>query len=195
MTETGPERDRLLGHDADGIEEYDNPLPGWWVGIFWLTIVFSVGYWGWYELGPGPSIHTAYEAEMRQAAEREARLAAAAGTPTEAALVALGRDAQRMAAARATFETRCAACHGPQGQGIIGPNLTDDYWIHGGGLLQVRAVIENGVPEKGMVPWKGALSPPEIDAVTAYVASLRGTAPPNPKPPQGTRVAAGGASR
>jgi cytochrome c oxidase cbb3-type subunit 3 len=190
-----PERDRLLSHDADGIEEYDNPLPGWWVWIFWLSIVFSVGYWGWYELGPGPSAIALYEAGERAAAEQEARRAAAAGVATVTSLRALARDAAAMTTARQIFETRCAACHGPQGQGIIGPNLTDDYWIHGGGLLEIRRVIENGVPDKGMVPWKGALSPREIDAAAAYVSTLAGTNPPNPKPPQGVRLAADSAPR
>jgi cytochrome c oxidase cbb3-type subunit 3 len=187
---TDPERDRRLGHDADGIEEYDNPLPGWWVWIFWATIVFSVGYWGWYELGPGPSVIALHEAEERAAAEQEARRAAAAGAATVASLRALAKDAAAMAAARQVFETRCAACHGPAGQGLIGPNLADEYWLHGGDLLEIRRVIENGVPDKGMVPWKGALSPREIDMAAAYVSTLQGTNPPNPKPPQGVRAAA-----
>jgi cytochrome c oxidase cbb3-type subunit 3 len=189
------ERDRVLGHDADGIEEYDNPLPGWWVWIFWATIAFSVGYYAWYQLGPGPSAVAVYEEEVKLAAAREARQAAAAGSPTEEALRALARDARAMAAARQVFETRCVACHGPQGQGLIGPNLTDEYWLHGGTIVDIRRVIEEGVPDKGMIPWKGALQPQEIDAVSAYIASLAGTSPPNPKPPQGDKVAATPAAR
>jgi cytochrome c oxidase cbb3-type subunit 3 len=193
MSEDG--RDRLLGHDADGIEEYDNPLPGWWVWIFWATIAFSVGYYAWYQLGPGPSVLAVYEDEVKRVAEREARQAAAAAAPTEQALRALIGDARAMAAAKQIFESRCVACHGPQGQGLIGPNLTDEYWLHGGTVLDIRRVIENGVPEKGMIPWKGALQPSEIDAVSAYIAKLSGTNPPNPKPPQGVKSAAAAAAR
>jgi cytochrome c oxidase cbb3-type subunit 3 len=95
------------------------------------------------------------------------------------------RDARAMAAARDTFATRCAACHGPEGQGLVGPNLTDDYWLHGRTLADIRHTIEVGVPDKGMVPWKDQLKPDEIAAVTAYIATLAGSNPPNPKPPQG----------
>jgi cytochrome c oxidase cbb3-type subunit 3 len=186
------ERDRLMSHDADGIEEYDNPLPGWWVWTFWLTVVFSAGYYAWYELGPGPSVVALYEREMTEVAARKAGRAPATGTAGDASLVALARNAEAMTAARQLFETRCAACHGPQGQGLIGPNLTDDYWLHGGTLLDIQRVVENGVPEKGMIPWKGALQPKEIDALAAYVSTLAGTNPPNPKPPQGVRRAAAG---
>lgn len=182
------DRDRLLGHPYDGIEEYDNPLPGWWVWIFWATIVFSVGYWLYYQIGPGPSIIAQYEADVRVAAQREAKLAPAAGAMTEEGLRALGKDARLMAAAKESFGVRCMPCHGPQGQGIIGPNLTDDYWLHGGKLTEILHTIEEGVPDKGMVPWKTQLKPEELRAMAAYVGSLHGTNPPNPKPPQGVNA-------
>jgi len=180
------DRDRLLAHDYDGIEEYDNPLPGWWVWVFWATIVFSVGYWLYYQVGPGPSVIAQYEAEERAAAARQARLAP---TPAAAvgddAIAALAKDARAMSGAREIFLSRCLACHGPDGQGLIGPNLTDDYWIHGRRPSEIRHTITEGVPEKGMVPWKDQLKPAEITAVTAYVLTLAGTKPPNPKAPQG----------
>jgi cytochrome c oxidase cbb3-type subunit 3 len=100
-------------------------------------------------------------------------------------LRALARDARAVAGAREIFATRCMPCHGPQGQGVIGPNLTDDYWIHGRTLVDIRRIISEGVPDKGMVPWKDQLKPDEIDALAAYVSTLAGTNPPNPKPPQG----------
>ena len=178
------DRDRLLGHDYDGIEEYDNPLPSWWTWIFVATIVFSVGYWGYYQLGPGPSVIALYEQDVRDNAVRAAAVAPAEA-PDEARLVALMKDTVAMAGAREVFAIRCSPCHGPQGQGIIGPNLTDEYWLHGGTLTEIRHTITEGVPEKGMVPWKDQLKPQEISAMAAYVASLRGTNPPNAKPPQG----------
>ena len=184
------DRDRLLPHAQDGIEEYDNPLPGWWVWIFWVTIVFSLGYWAYYQLGPGPSVVAVYEAEMKAAAEREPKTVASA--VTDASLAALEKDAAAMAKAKGIFATRCAPCHGDRGQGIVGPNLTDEYWLHGGRLTDIYRTISEGVPEKGMVPWKTQLSPDEIAAVTAYVGTLLGTHPPNSKPAEGQKAAAGG---
>lgn len=182
------EHDHLLDHDYDGIREYDNPLPGWWVWLFVATIVFSGGYFAYYQLGPGPTILAEYEADMKLAAEQEARRLASAGQASEEQLRALQRDARAMASARDTFMVRCAACHGPEGQGLVGPNLADEFWLHGGTLAAIRHTIEEGVPEKGMVPWKQQLKPEEIEAIAAYVGTLRGTNPPNPKPPQGDPV-------
>jgi len=181
---SGDDRDRLLAHEYDGIEEYDNPLPGWWVWIFWATIVFSLGYWIYYQMGPGPSVIAQYEADVQVAAARQPR-PATAGAETDEAILGLEKDPRAMAAAKEIFGTRCMACHGPQGQGVIGPNLTDDYWIHGGRPTEILHTIAEGVPEKGMVPWKDQLKPEELRLMAAYVLSLAGTNPPNPKPPQG----------
>ena len=182
------DRDRLLEHDYDGIKEYDNPLPGWWSWIFVATIVFSLGYYLYYQVGPGPSVIALYEAEMREYAQQQAKAAPApgeAGGAGEERLRALMKDAKAMTAGKEMFAVRCMPCHGPQGQGIIGPNLTDDYWLHGSTLADIRRTIHDGVPDKGMIPWKDQLKPEEIDAMAAYVATLHGTNPPNPKPPQG----------
>ena len=96
-----------------------------------------------------------------------------------------------MAKAKETFATRCAPCHGPAAQGIVGPNLTDEFWLHGGRLVDISRTISDGVPEKGMIPWKGQLSPEEIHALSAYIGTLAGSRPPNPKPPEGQKVATG----
>ncbi|MBI2219265.1 MAG: c-type cytochrome [Candidatus Rokubacteria bacterium] len=180
------EPDRLLDHEYDGICEYDNPLPGWWVWLFVATVAFSAGYYAWYQLGPGPTIIAQYEAEVREAAEHQAPAGAVAAT--EDALKRLQRDTTVMAGARETFATRCAACHGPEGQGLIGPNLVDEFWLHGGTLTTILRTVAEGVPDKGMVPWKGQLTPAELEAIAAYIGTLRGTNPPNPKPPQGAKV-------
>jgi cytochrome c oxidase cbb3-type subunit 3 len=183
-------RDTLLGHDYDGIREYDNPLPGWWVWLFVVTIVFSGGYYAFYQLGPGQTVIAQYEEDVRLAAERAPTPVAGAAVLSEDSLAALQKDAAAMASAKEIFTTRCAACHGPEGQGVIGPNLTDEYWLHGGRLTEIRRLIADGVPDKGMVPWKDQLKAREIDAMAAYIASLRGTRPQNAKPPQGTKAAA-----
>lgn len=179
-------KDRLLDHHYDGIQEYDNPLPGWWTWLFVASIVFSIGYYAYYQLGAGPTVIAEYDADVRAAAERQAKLApppgAGAGTDE---LRAVASDPTAMAKAKEIFGTRCMPCHGPEGQGVIGPNLADDYWIHGRTLADIRRTIHDGVIDKGMVPWKDQLSPKEIDALAAYVGTLAGTNPPNPKPPQG----------
>jgi cytochrome c oxidase cbb3-type subunit 3 len=100
-------------------------------------------------------------------------------------LRALTKDARAMTAAKEVFATRCMPCHGAEGQGLVGPNLTDEFWLHGGTLVEIRRTIHDGVPEKGMVPWKDQLKPDEVSAVAAFVGTLAGTHPPNPKPPQG----------
>jgi cytochrome c oxidase cbb3-type subunit 3 len=152
------------------------------------TIVFSLGYYVYYQLGPGPTIIAQYEEEARAAAAQQARLAPAAAGASEDQLRALAKDARAMAAAKEVFAVRCAVCHGPEGQGLIGPNLTDDYWLHGGTLVEIRRTISEGVPEKGMVPWKDQLKPEELSQMAAYVSALSGTNPPNPKPPQGVNA-------
>ena len=165
------DRDRLLSHGYDGIEEYDNPLPGWWVWIFWATIVFSARLLGLlsarrrarpWSPSTRPRCARPPRASPRRAAPR--------GVMTDQALLALEKNAGAMAKGKEIFVGRCVPCHGDRGQGIVGPNLTDDYWLHGGRPSEIYHTITEGVPEKGMVPWKSQLSPEEIAAVTAYVA-------------------------
>jgi cytochrome c oxidase cbb3-type subunit III len=187
--------DRTVGHAYDGIEEYDNPLPSWWVWIFWATIVFSIGYYAYYQLGPGPSVVAEYEAESKASAERAAALAPRTAAVTDEGIVALRRDAGVMAKAKETFATRCMPCHGPAGQGVVGPNLTDEFWLHGGRPVEIAKTIADGIPEKGMIPWKDQLPPEEIRALAAWIGTLAGTSPPNPKPPEGQKMTAGAPTR
>ena len=181
-------RDHLLDHSYDGIQEYDNPLPRWWVMIFWGSFVFSVGYYLYFHvLGVGESIAAGYEVEARIA--REERLKQAAGQKvTEESLAKLMSDSSLVADAKVLFGQRCAACHGNEGQGLIGPNLTDTSWLHGGGkLMDIYNTISHGVPAKGMPAWEAQLSPVELYKVTAFVGSLRGKNLPG-KAPEGTQV-------
>jgi len=181
----------LLDHRYDDIQEFDNPMPRWWVYIFWATIVFSVLYWlNVPGIGVGKGSIASYRAEIAAAEAAAARRNAnrpAASTPEQ--LTALTRDRAAVALGKEVFKRNCAACHRLDGGGQIGPNLTDDYWLHGAAIGQVLATVSNGVLEKGMPPWGKVLKPAQLDAVTAYVVTLRGTNPPNPRPPQGELVA------
>jgi cytochrome c oxidase cbb3-type subunit 3 len=181
------DKDRLLDHSYDGIQEYDNPMPRWWVITFWATIIFAVLYLlNIPVIGIGKGRIAEYEADVARANAQ--RLAAEpGGTPTAEALAALARDPAMIANGKQLFTTYCAACHRADGGGQIGPNLTDDAWIHGASLTEIRATINNGVLAKGMPEWGKVLKPDQVDAATAYVHSLAGTNPPNPKPPEGTR--------
>lgn len=188
----GREEDRLLEHDADGIREYDNPLPRWWTTLFWVTILFSVLYaLNLPGIGTGKGRIANYELDMAAARERRAALAAKSPPPatvSAGALLAMERDPARLKPGRERFVTTCAACHREDGGGSIGPNLTDDFWIHGGQPTEILKTISDGVLDKGMPAWSQTLTPDEIASVAAYVLTLHDTHPPNPKEPQGTKV-------
>jgi len=184
------EQDHILEHNYDGIQEYDNPMPRWWVYIFWATIVFSVLYWlNVPVIGKGRGRIADYERDMAAAAAASARLAATQpGGASPEQLAALAKDPAALALGKQTFAQNCAACHRADGGGQIGPNLTDDAWLHGAALEQIHKTVADGVLEKGMPPWGKVLKPAQLDAVVAYVSTLRGTNPPNPKAPQGEMV-------
>jgi cytochrome c oxidase cbb3-type subunit 3 len=178
------EQDRLLEHDYDGIKEYDNPMPRWWLWIFYATIVFVPLYYvlpG--RLGENGGNIAEYE---REVAAHQASEPPAAPVMSDDALLALARDGEALEEGREVWVKNCAACHGVEGGGLIGPNLTDAAWIHGSAPGAIHRTIVEGVLAKGMPPWGRLLKPEEIDQVTAYVISIRGTTPPNPKAPEGT---------
>ena len=178
-----PMEPRLLDHEADGIRELDNNLPRWWVWLFYLTIAFGVVYMIYYHVLRAGNLQGAeYEKEMK-AGNALKEIAMAQFESTIASLEP-SKDEAILAGGRDTFMKMCAPCHRPDGGGLVGPNLTDDYWIHGDKFSDHLKVIWNGVPEKGMVTWSGTLKPSEIYAVASYIETLRGTKPPNPKPPE-----------
>lgn len=187
----GGEDEVIRGHNYDGIKEYDNPMPGWWVWIFWLTVIFSPIY----VLG----VHVfgfldSYEDDLAQGQEeiQVMRHAYAEANPDAAvdagSLDALVANPQMATAGAAHFGAQCAACHGMEGQGLIGPNLTDDYWVHGASNQAIFDIITKGVLEKGMPPWEAVFSPEERAELVAYIQSIRGSNPPNPKAPEGELV-------
>ncbi len=169
------------GHEYDGIRELDNMLPAWWLTTFWGAIAFAVVYWGFYQTtGAGMSSAEALAEEMAQAqaaAEQRAEELEKAGKApwsNDANLVALAQDSGAMERGKATFEANCAACHKADGSGLIGPNLTDPYWIHGEKPTQVFKTVAEGVVVKGMPAWKDQLGMTSSAEVTAYVLTLKG---------------------
>lgn len=176
----------LLNHDYDGIQELDHPLPFWWLAIFWLTIAFSAVYVGYYMTGVGPTLNEELVAELKEIEAKKPQQPANAGGSDEAILASLN-DPTKLANGKEVYIGKCAACHGQAGEGLIGPNLADDAWIHGDGTLAgIQNIISVGVAEKGMPPWNSVLTPDELVNVTAFVRSLHGTNPPNAKEAQGS---------
>jgi cytochrome c oxidase cbb3-type subunit 3 len=182
----GREQDIDLGHDYDGIRELDNKLPPWWLWLFYVTIIFSVIYLGALHVtGAAPTIHEEYDKNMEVAkAEVAAFVAKQADNVDENSVVAL-TDATELSLGESVYKTNCVACHGQSGEGGIGPNLTDQYWLHGGGIKEVFSTIKYGVIDKGMQAWKDQLRSSDMQRVASYILTLQGTNPPNPKAPQG----------
>ncbi len=181
------EADIDLGHNYDGIRELDNRLPPWWLYGFYLCIIFAGIYLYRYHVAQtAPLSKEEFEISMAQGeAEKAAYLEKAANNIDENT-VKLITDKAALEPAKKIFETTCAACHTATGAGNVGPNLTDDYWLHGGSVKDVFKTIKYGWPDKGMKSWKDDFSPVQIAQLTSYVKSLHGTNPPNPKAPQGT---------
>jgi len=179
------EADMLLDHDYDGIKELDNALPPWWKYGFYITIVVAVFYILKFEVwhtGMNPTQE--YAAEMTAAKiQTDAYLAAAKDNVDENSVTDL--DSKGAAAGKEIFAKTCVACHLAEGQGSVGPNLTDDYWIHGGGIKDIFKTIKYGYPDKGMQSWQSTYSPVQIQQLASYIRTLKGSNPPNPKAPQG----------
>jgi cytochrome c oxidase cbb3-type subunit 3 len=154
------EKDIMLDHDYDGIRELDNQLPPWWKWGFVASIIWAVCYFSYFHLfGAAPLSAGEYENEMAEAK--------------------IAKDAYMI------FSENCVACHGSQGEGGVGPNLTDNYWLHGGKINDVFKSVKYGWPANGMKSWQTDFSSIQIAQVVCYVKSLKGTTPPNPKAPQG----------
>lgn len=183
--------DRLMHHEYDGIQEYDNPLPSWWSGVFVLTIVFSIGYWFWYHGGgPGKTEEQRFDGDWNGyvAWKTEAEKRTVVNVTPEL-LDQLATDPAAISRGRAIFVQYCVGCHLDDGSGQVGPNLTDEYQIHGIGRIDLYKTIRDGVPAKGMISWGATLSTRDMAAVAAYVSTLRGTNKPG-KAPEGARVTA-----
>jgi len=177
-------------HEVDGIQEYDNQLPRWWLVTLYLTVAFAVVYWfGWQVLHIAETPRATWEREMAEARAKEAAAAMALGEVTSESLETMARSADVVDQGKQVFASTCAACHRADGGGTIGPNLTDEYWLHGGAPTAILERVRVGVPDKGMPAWAAQLGETRVRAVTAYVLTLRNTNVAGGKPPQGERTA------
>ncbi len=187
MAPMDKEQEMLLDHDYDGIRELDNKIPPWFNFLFYGTMLFAIVYIiNYHVIGSGQVQEEEYANEVSTAAMEKTILVRSGAFITEATVV-LKNDPATLNDGKVIFTKNCAACHAADGGGIVGPNLTDDYWINGGGINNVFKVIKNGVPAKGMISWQTQLNPTQMQSVASYVISLYGITPANPKAPQGNK--------
>lgn len=175
--------DKLIqGHEYDGIKELDNPLPGWWLATFYGTIIFAFLYYVHYTFNDGTTL--AKELENSMNAIQAAKGAATVSLSEEE--LSKKFSPETVTQGRAVYVAKCLACHAENGGGLIGPNLTDNAWIHGTGQrADIYKVVSEGVADKGMPAWGEMLKSDEVVSVVSYVYSLKGTNVPGGKPPQG----------
>ena len=191
----GKEETVMLDHNYDGIRELDNHLPPWWLGLLYGSIVFAVIYllnyhvWHW-----SPSQEQEYTIAMDEGKKEVEAYQAKLGESIDEKSVKLVSDAKTLENGKTIYVEKCVACHGANGEGGVGPNLTDEYWLHGGTINEIFGVIKNGVPEKGMISWKATLKPAQIQEVSNFIVTLKGTNPTNPKASQGEKVSDGPAA-
>ena len=185
------EKDLMMDHEFDGIAELDNPTPAWFSVLFYGTIIFAIGYmFNYHVFNWGKSQEEEYAIELQQAADD--RLAflqkpGAAGPQINESNVEQSNDKEVIQKGAALFKTVCTPCHGANGEGGVGPNLTDEFWLHGGSVKDVFKTIKYGVPDKGMVAWEKSMNAKQISDITNYVLSLKGSNPAGAKAPQGKK--------
>ncbi|NLR79004.1 cbb3-type cytochrome c oxidase N-terminal domain-containing protein [Chitinophaga eiseniae] len=182
------EENEDMGHNFDGIRELNNPTPPWWKWGFVFSICFGVVYFWRTEIShSAPNQLEELAAAETKAAESKAEYLKKAANKIDENNVTLLTDAGDVAAGQKMFISNCAPCHGPQGQGVVGPNLTDDYWLHGGKINEVFKTIKYGVADKGMKSWQEDFSPKQLAQLASFIKSIHGSNPPNAKEPQGQK--------
>lgn len=180
--------DEIFEHAFDGIQEYDNPIPSYVNWILFGTFLYSIFHVIYVEFGPGQTVAEEYASAVQAVQDAKPEVPKEALALNEKSLSVMMSDAEYVASGRQSFETYCVACHAENGEGQIGPNLTDAHWIHGdGSLMAIRGIIKDGVLEKGMPSWEMQLSPDQLNQVSAYVGTLRFTNVPG-KEPEGSPV-------
>jgi cytochrome c oxidase cbb3-type subunit 3 len=178
------EEELIIPHAYDGIHELNNRVPTWFNVLFYGTMIIAVGYFYYYHIGEyGPKQDQEYENEIEKAAIDKIAFLAKSGEKYDENSIKV--DPNLIVKGKQVFTNNCKACHGEYGQGSIGPNLTDNFWLHGGSINEIFKTIKYGVPAKGMVSWEKNLSSKNIAELSNYILSLKGSNPANPKAPQG----------
>lgn len=179
----------VTDHEYDGIVELDNALPPWWLYMFYGTIIFSIIYVIMF-FGMGKfNQQDELKAQYAVAAEKIEAYQKEHGAAVDENSVVLVTDADKLADGKAIYEKNCVACHAVNGGGGVGPNFTDDYWIHGNSINEVFKVVKYGVPEKGMIPWEAQLNPEQMQNVSSYILNeFTGKNVEGGKEPQGEKV-------
>jgi cytochrome c oxidase cbb3-type subunit 3 len=180
------EHELLMEHTYDGIEELDNPTPPWFMYLFYSTVIFAIVYGFYYHV---------YTSDFLQENEYKTEVAAAkvdymkhVANSVNEYNVTVSKSAKDLTEGSQIYLTSCVACHGDKGQGGVGPNLTDKFWIHGGGIKDLYKTITHGVPQKGMIAWEKSLNPLQIQKVASFILTFQGTNPPGAKEPQGVEI-------
>lgn len=181
------EQKLLLDHDFDGIKELNNKIPPWFMAIFYGSMIWALIYMvDFHILGSGNVQEDEYAAEVQVAALEREILNKSGALVSEETVTTLS-DAASLASGKDIYIRSCAACHGMEGEGLVGPNFTDEYWIHGGGIKDLFKTVKYGVPQKGMISWESQLDPTQMQEVSSYILTLKGTNPPNQKGPEGKK--------
>jgi len=185
MSDTETNRDVLREHEYDGIQEYDNPTPGWWTWIFAATFFFSIWYFLYHHASTiSTSVESGYDQAL--AADLKKRFAKIGDLEAnEETMLRFLKDKEWLKVGEAVFKAQCVSCHGPDGQGIIGPNLTDNNYKNVKKITDIAKVVANGAANGAMPAWKTRLHPNELVLVSVYVATLRGRDLPGPRGPEG----------
>ncbi|MFK7826348.1 MAG: cbb3-type cytochrome c oxidase N-terminal domain-containing protein [Oligoflexales bacterium] len=178
-------------HVVDGIKEFDNPLPSWWIGLFVFTIIFSFIYMAYYHFGDGTSLEQQLAVDAKHSKEQVMSNSSSTGQGDQQSgsasvdLPSMLKDDKVLAAGKTSYSTYCSPCHRPDMGGQIGPNLVDDFWLHGCSSKDIFKSIDKGIPDKGMAAWGPIMGEQKVWELTTLIISKLGSKPPNPKEPQG----------
>ena len=167
------QQDTVMEHEYDGIQEFDNRLPNWWMWIMWGSMVFALFYWIFFHtLGVGELPRERFVHVMEAAQEAQLERALAAGIDNEF-FVMMSQTETNVDAGREIWVKHCVQCHLDDGRGSVGPNLTDSYWVHGCEPMQMLKTINDGVASKGMPAWQNQLGPSRVHNVLAYILTIK----------------------
>ena len=182
------EKELMLDESFDGIVELDNPTPPWFNFMFYTTIIVAIMYGLWYHAGSGKLQTAEYEDQIAEAEVAKTAYLKKVGNAIDESNVKLITDAKQLAEGKTFFNTKCAVCHREDAGGSVGPNLTDEFWLHGGHVSDIFKTIKYGVTGKGMIAWEKSLNGLQMAQLASYILTLQGTNPVAPKDPQGTKM-------